>query len=216
MEKNIVLIHSGIAVLMLLYLFIRILVGLFGLKDPEYQKKIRGKFRRTDWAFTVLLALSGAYPLILPGQFELYHLLKILLLAAFIGLARYGKRFHFTGGAVVSVAFLVMAGYMSFTDQPLFPKKQSSFEAEHPEMRALSRIDQGKLIFTTICSNCHGDNGKLGRFGAADLTASRLSKTEKLKIVTEGSPLTVMRSFRAELSASEIEAVVAYVHGLTQ
>lgn len=216
MEKSIVLIHSAIAILLLLYLLIRILAGLIGLRDRDYQEKIRARFRKTDWAFAVLLALSGAYPLLAPGQFELYHLVKILLLCAFIWLSRYANKFHFTAVSLVIVVLVIMAAYFSFTDQPRFPVRHGTFEASHPEIGELSPLEQGKFIFNTICSDCHGQDGKLGRFGAADLTVSKMSREEKIEIVTQGSPLTVMRSFSEELSANEISAVVNYIQSLAR
>ena len=216
MEKSVVLIHAGIAVLIILYLLVRILAGLFGLKDSVYQEKIRQKFRIADWTFAVILAISGAYPLILPGQFELYHLIKIFILFAFIGISRYGKRFHFTGATLALIGMLILAGYVSVTDTPRFPKAEGTFAAKHPEINEMPRIEQGKVIFNTLCIDCHGTDGKKGRFGAADLTVSKLSVDDKIGMVTKGSPLTVMRSFSEELSSDEIEAVVDYIHSLVK
>lgn len=214
MEKNIVLIHSAVAVFMLLYLIVRLLISLFMLRDHERQLRFRQRFRKTDWAFATLLLVSGLYPLLLPGQLELYHILKLLILVLFIWFSRYANRLNYAGATLLAIVLILYAGYASFTDQPVFPKKQVTFEQTNPDAASLSALEKGQLIFTTHCIACHGANGKLGRFGAADLSQSLLSLDQKIDIIKNGSPLTVMRSFTNDLSEEEIRLVAAFVNGL--
>ncbi|MCE7991681.1 MAG: cytochrome c [Roseivirga sp.] len=216
MEKNIVLIHSAVAVFMVLYLIIRLLISLFMLRDRERQLKFRQRFKKADWIFAALVLLSGLYPLSIPDQFELYHLVKLLVLILFIWLSRYVKSLNFALVTLISTVLVLYAGYASFTDQPVFPKKQVTFEQANPDDASLSALEKGQLIFTTHCTACHGTNGKLGRFGAADLTLSKLSLEQKIDIISNGSPLTVMRSFTNDLSQEEIRQVAAFVHGLAE
>ncbi|TGE17779.1 c-type cytochrome [Hymenobacter elongatus] len=66
----------------------------------------------------------------------------------------------------------------------------------------------GKLLFTQNCVVCHGPDGKLGLNGAHDLTKSNLNATGRVYIVTQG--LGKMPAFKDQLSAEQIEQVVAY------
>ncbi|MEQ9099686.1 MAG: cytochrome c [Imperialibacter sp.] len=210
MENNIVLIHAGIAVLFALYLLLRLTISLFGLKSPEYQAIMRRKFRIADYCFVGLILVSGLYPIIILGKIELYHALKIILLGLVFWASRISTM-NYVGASLLGLLLLAAAGYTSFTDSPVFPKAGSTFEKDHPEVATLSNTEKGRAIFSSICAECHGNDGKKGLFHAADLTLSKLTTEQKIEIVKEGSPLTVMRSFSKELSAKEIEAVVTYV-----
>lgn len=216
MEKNIVLIHSALAFFLVLYLLIRLLISLFVLRNKESMSKLKRRLRKTDWAFGGLLAISGLYPLLLLGQFELYHILKLLVLVLFIWLSRYAKSFNFATATLIAILLTVYAGYASFTDQPVFPKKAGTFAQKYPEAKSLSTLEKGELIFTTLCVTCHGTDGKLGRFGAADMSKSASSLNQKIEVIEKGSPLTVMRSFTSELSEKEIEAVGRFVDQLSK
>ncbi len=210
MGNNIVLIHAGIGVLFLIYLLLRLIISVFGVSDPEYQTIIRRKFRIPDYVFVGLLLITGLYPIFILGQIELYHLLKILLLALLFWSSRVSKM-NFVRASLLGIIVLIVSGYSSFTDSPSFPSTKSSFEKDHPEIITLSGLDKGEVIFNTICAECHGKDGRKGLFQAADLTKSRLSTEQKVEIVSKGSPLTVMRSFSNELSNEEIETVVKYI-----
>ncbi len=214
MEKNIVLIHAGLGVLFLLYLLIRLFISLFGLSDKEYQNTIRAKFRIPDWVFIVLITITGLYPIVLIGQFELYHILKTLSLALLIWLSRYKKSLNFAAASLMAIVLTIFAAFTSFSDKPTFPRKASTFEKDHPEIAQLPLIEKGRTIFTTLCVQCHGSDGTMGRFGAADLSQSKLDLEEKIEMITNGSPLTVMRSFKDQLSEDEIVAVATYIEAL--
>lgn len=214
MEKNIVLIHAGIGVLLVLYLLLRILISLFGLFNKEYQQAIRSKFRISDWIFGGFLAITGLYPILVLGEIELYHIIKIVLLAAVLWLSRYAHSLNFALASLLCFGLVLYSGYASFTDTPTFPKEQGTFARDYPEISELGELKKGEFIFTTLCAQCHGNNGKKGLFGAADLTVSELNLDAKIKMIKDGSPLTVMRSFKNELSEDEINAVAKYVNQL--
>ena len=69
-------------------------------------------------------------------------------------------------------------------------------------------LDAGKAIFAQRCVVCHGPDGKKGLNGAHDLTKSNLNATGRVYMVTNG--LGKMPSFKAQLTAAEIEQVAAY------
>jgi len=68
----------------------------------------------------------------------------------------------------------------------------------------------GKQIFEANCKVCHGPDGKgVPGTGAADLTASTLSKEQIISQVTDGGKQ--MPSFKDALTREEIEEVAEYV-----
>jgi len=73
---------------------------------------------------------------------------------------------------------------------------------------------KGKLIFKQYCIVCHGADGKLGVSGAKDLSASTLSKEERILQVTNGKGL--MTPYKDILSAEQIASVVDYLEELRQ
>ena len=216
MEQSIVLIHAGLAVIFILYLLIRLLFSLFGLRSSDYQRRMRSKFRIADWTFVTGIALSGMYPIIILGEIELYHVVKMLLLLLVVLVSRYATNLSFALASLVAIGLSGYATYASLVDEPVFPKEQGTFESAYPEIAGMGEIGKGERIFTVMCVQCHGNDGRKGRFGAADLTISTLSLQEKVEIVTKGSPLTVMRSFSHELSEKEIVAVAKYVDQLSR
>ncbi len=66
----------------------------------------------------------------------------------------------------------------------------------------------GQLIFQKNCGRCHGQDGRLGRNGAHDLTKSNLNAFGRTYLVTNG--MGKMPAFAKKLTAAQIDAVVAY------
>ncbi len=214
MERNLILIHAGLSVIFLLYLLVRLFFSLFGLNNKEYQQAMRSKFKIPDWIFFGLIVSTGLYPIVVLAEIELYHLLKFILLLSVAWMSRYAHQLNFALASFLSMGVLIYAGYASFTDKPTFPRAQGTFEKDYPEISALNELEKGERIFSTICAKCHGNDGKKGLFGASDLTISEYDIDQKVDLITNGSPLTVMRSFKKELSPGEIQAVAKYVHQL--
>lgn len=70
----------------------------------------------------------------------------------------------------------------------------------------------GMAVFRKYCIACHGADGKLGLNGAKDLSASTLSKAERIQVITNGRKL--MTPFNEVLSPEEIQAVAEYTLSL--
>ena len=66
----------------------------------------------------------------------------------------------------------------------------------------------GRQLYAKNCARCHGGNGQLGRNGAHNLTRSNLNAFGRTYLVTKG--LGKMPSFSKQLTAAQIQAVVAY------
>ncbi len=82
----------------------------------------------------------------------------------------------------------------------------------------------GKILFSTHCTNCHGTQGKGdGPIGqslippAADLTATgKKSDKELLKVIRKGRSGTAMPSWKSALSDAEIYDVLSYIRTLSR
>ena len=66
----------------------------------------------------------------------------------------------------------------------------------------------GAAIYKKYCVLCHGANGKLGLNGSKDITASQLTKAERIELIRNGK--NTMTPFGGILSDEEIEAVAEY------
>lgn len=76
------------------------------------------------------------------------------------------------------------------------------------------RMEEGKELFSSTCTLCHGVDGTLGLNGAKNLATSTLSKAEKINIITHGK--NAMAAYGNELSPEEIEILADYIETLKQ
>jgi mono/diheme cytochrome c family protein len=84
------------------------------------------------------------------------------------------------------------------------------------------RAPDGKVLYLAKCSTCHGRAGKAAplyaKKGAVDLNDPDWQKERSDAYIKEtlakGSPGTAMRSFKDELNAEQIDAVVKFVRTL--
>lgn len=70
----------------------------------------------------------------------------------------------------------------------------------------------GAAIYKKYCVLCHGAKGNLGLNGSKDLTASALTKEERMILIKNGK--NAMTPFSGILSDEEIEAVAEYTFTL--
>ena len=70
----------------------------------------------------------------------------------------------------------------------------------------------GQDVYTKLCQNCHGADGKLMLSGAKDLSISALTKEEQILIITKGK--NAMAAYESQLSQQQIEAVADYIETL--
>ena len=66
----------------------------------------------------------------------------------------------------------------------------------------------GASVYKKYCVLCHGSDGKLGVSGSKDITASKLTKAERMELIRNGK--NTMTPFGGVLSDAEIEAVAEY------
>jgi cytochrome c6 len=86
------------------------------------------------------------------------------------------------------------------------PKHQDEFSQQTP-------AEQGASLYSMHCAQCHGEDGKLGASGAKDLSASKLSDAEMVKIIKQGKG--AMPSMKALLETNQnINLVLSHIKGL--
>ena len=106
--------------------------------------------------------------------------------------------------------------------QPV-PTVQEAQERAPSHTETQGNPDDGKTVYETNCANCHGNGGKGdGPVGQAltpppsDLTATKnKSDQDLLKAINSGRPGTAMPSWKGDLSAQEIQDVLAYIRSLS-
>ena len=72
----------------------------------------------------------------------------------------------------------------------------------------------GEKLYKTYCVTCHGLYGDMQGNGAIDLTKSALPLEDRVKVISEGRPGTVMVGFKALLDEAKIKALAEYVEKL--
>jgi cytochrome c6 len=77
---------------------------------------------------------------------------------------------------------------------------------------AIAQLKTGKVVFEAKCVRCHGQNGTKGRFGAANLQASRMQDAKIVQIISAGK--NWMPAWEKKLQPAEISAVADYVKTL--
>ncbi|WP_447979995.1 c-type cytochrome [Candidatus Nitrospira bockiana] len=100
----------------------------------------------------------------------------------------------------------------------------SAFWCGEPALAAGGDAANGKAIYQTKCVTCHGPQGKgdgpLGKKlkpPAGDFSSpesKKKSPEELRRIIENGVPKTSMVAWKSQLSAQEIDDVLAYVESL--
>jgi mono/diheme cytochrome c family protein len=80
----------------------------------------------------------------------------------------------------------------------------------------------GKALFATKCALCHGRDGvpppAFAQKKVPDMSSAAWQKAtsdaQLKKVISEGVPGTMMRSFAADLKPAEIEAIITHIRTL--
>lgn len=207
MELTILLIHLLAAVLLPLYLLVKAIVSLIRNNQKDKIEKIWQRTKISDWAFVLLLAASGLFVLISINHWEWYHLMKLAGVALVIYVLRRSSKANYA--SLVLISFILTVGILVLSIVKPLPEKNV---ATIPGKEEESLV--GLSVFQAKCMECYGADGKLGRFGAIDLSGSVISLNDRVDAISNGRPLTVMRAFKNELTIEEIQSVAIYIEQL--
>jgi len=89
-----------------------------------------------------------------------------------------------------------------------------SFSSKTYAQKTTDKQDIGAEKYNMLCAVCHGKDGSLSVNGASDLTKSKLSKKERIKIIKEGKGLMI--PFKGILEDKEIKAIAKYIGELIE
>lgn len=111
--------------------------------------------------------------------------------------------------------FLVMAAIAAFVLACGGNGKNEAATTEKSATPAVADGPDGEKIYKQYCVVCHGVYGDMGASGAANLAESKLSLEERINVLKNGRPGTVMVSFKGTLKTEEeIAAVAKYTETL--
>lgn len=104
-------------------------------------------------------------------------------------------------GAIIAFAFSCGSGETSPKADTVPPKTDTA-------KSGTASID-GKALYNSKCTVCHGEDGKKGVMGAADLSGSTVNEEGATLIIKNGK--NAMTAFGGQLTEEELSAVVKYV-----
>jgi putative heme-binding domain-containing protein len=88
----------------------------------------------------------------------------------------------------------------------------------NPYTNNAAAIDEGRGLFNSSCTSCHGPNGAAGEFGPGlaipGRTYARRTDAQIFDAIQHGIPGTPMPAHQGKLTDDQIWKITAYVHGL--
>jgi mono/diheme cytochrome c family protein len=185
--------HLMVVLFVLLYLIKTILL----LSDKfDLLEKFRLKTRIAEMVISFGFLATGIYLMIQLPQINMLTIVKLSLVFLSIPIAVVG--FKNKNKVLAALAFFLIVVSYSL-----------GYKAKQAKAGSATVATVGKDIFTEKCALCHGTDGKLGMSGAKDLSVTALNHQGIVEIITNGK--NAMASYKATLSAEQIEAVSAYI-----
>lgn len=206
MELGILHLHVTLVILFMGFFTLKLILLILG--KNRTLDGIRNRFKIVDIILGTLMLLTGVFLLTLKQNFEFYMVTKIVLMLIAIPLGIVGMK---RGRVALSLSSIIIFAYIYVVAETRSAKfKRSHMVIEYDE--SISAIEQGKIIFNALCVECHGQDGKKSLFNAPDLTSSKLSESEKRKVITNGKK--VMPKYKNDLHEEEIEKLLKYIQTL--
>lgn len=143
---------------------------------------------------------TGIYMLTQIPVINMFMIIKIVCVFASIPLAVIG--FKKGNKALAALSLLLIIGAYGLA------------EISHKKMITgdVTVSGNGKDIYTANCAKCHGDDGKAGIMGAADLSNSSMDPNTMFGTIKGGKGN--MTGYDGILTDAQIYAVIEYVKGL--
>ncbi|MGZ6540016.1 MAG: c-type cytochrome, partial [Bacteroidia bacterium] len=154
---------------------------------------------------SALFLLSGIYLLMNVGAVSTLIIIKVVIVFASIPLAIIGFKKRNKALAVISILMIIAAYGLAEINKKHVAQPTNTSSNN-------SSANAGQDIFSQNCVSCHGEDGKAGLSGAADLSTSTLSLQAKIDIIKNGKNGT-MPSYSA-LNDEQIKAVAEYTETL--
>ncbi len=201
------MLHTHKLVVSLFLLLYLIKTAMLVLNKHDALDTFTKKTQIAEMIISTLFLLTGIYLAVNSANTGAWLWMKIFVVACSIPLAVIGFKKKNQGLALISLMFLIYAYGISETKSPFM-----SNEKEKVNTSNIAAADIGKSVYEEKCMLCHGNDGKLGLSGAKDLTLSTLTHAQKVELVLNGK--NAMMSFKDQLTAEQVEAVVQYVEAM--
>jgi uncharacterized membrane protein SirB2 len=170
--------------------------------STERLKAMTRVTRVPEMIISFLFLITGIYLLVKLPVINMLMWIKIACVLASIPLAVVG--FKRGNKALASVAMLLIIGAYGLA------------EMSHKKMMTgdnnITSASSGKDIYMNNCAVCHGEDGKAGKMGAADLSASAMDKNTMFGTIKSGKG--TMSGFDGVLTDEQINEVIDYVQTL--
>ena len=215
MEKGILHLHITVVLIFLILFTFKTILLL--LNKDELLDKVRAKTKVIEMIIGTFILLTGGFLLFkLHDNVPSYLIGKIIVVLLGIPMGIIALKRKSKILAVVTLLAFIYAYGVAETKSLKFKKEKFVLPdtTAAPQGNSIisenenNSLSNAKAIYTHLCANCHGEDGKLGKGGAKDLTISNLSTLQKEEIITNGKGL--MPSFKGQLSEEEIKAMAAY------
>ena len=194
----------------------------------ELLDSIRAKTKIIDMVLGAFIIITGVYLMMLTKNHSMWINIKALMVLAAIPIGIISMKKSNIVLAII-VNLLLIAAYGIGEVKPWVKKSPeqientvetdsvTTFTNEIPDTVSQEILEQNQVSISTnagalykeFCINCHGDNGMLGKFGAANLAISTLGTQAKIDVITNGKG--VMAPYKDNLSKEEIEALAVYL-----
>ena len=195
--------HLHITVVVMLLVFLLFKTVLLLTNRVELLDRIRAKTKIIDIILGVLVLATGVYLTTLKSGIEAYLWIKIILVLAAIPLGIVGLKRHKKRLAVLSVLLIIYVFGIGETQ---------SYKFKRSPVVISNTDDQGREIYSRLCTDCHGEDGSKGLFKAPDLRTSKLTRPETRERILEGKG--IMRGYGNELNDQQVDAVIDYISTL--
>ena len=196
--------HKLVVTLFLLLYLIKTILLLLNKRDALV--KFAAKTKVFEMIVSVLFLATGIFLASKSGNLGTWLWVKIAAIAISIPVAVIGFKNQNKGLAFLSLLLIVYSYGISETKSPNFKKEKAEILAGGDPLVL------GQDVYTKLCQNCHGADGKLMLSGAKDLSISALTKEEQILIITKGK--NAMAAYESQLSQQQIEAVATYIETL--
>lgn len=217
--------HKIIVTAFLFFFLIKTVLLL--LNKTEILTSIRDKTKIIDMILGTLIIVSGVYLMMVTGNHSMWINIKALIALAIIPMGIIAMK---KSNKILSIAviLLLVAAYGIGEAKPWIDKSKKESTEEKIEENSTTDINisdtvsqsileqntvalstNAKAIYTEKCTLCHGDDGRKGTLGAADLAISTIGTQEKIEIITNGKG--AMTAYKDELSKEEIESLAMYL-----
>lgn len=188
--------HTLFVVLFTLVYLIKTIL-LLSDKD-DLLEKFKKKTKVLEMVVSFGFLATGVYLMTRLPEINMYLIVKLILVFLSIPIAVIGYKKK--NKVLASLSFFLIVVSFGIAQKAKSAKAGTKIVATHVS---------GKEIYEEKCVLCHGNDGKLGISGAKDLSVTQLTHPAIVEIITNGK--NTMASYKAVLSAEQIEAVSNYI-----